>query len=132
MRSLSVHPNHYNFFFFFSFSIRKEKCHVYQQKKEKQNLILIIWFLEKKLWFTFGTLLSLSSYVDIERSSAEYNSAESMINKYKHFGTKSKQTVNFSNIPKKPFPLTSSNKYIMIEEFKDEIKRFKKYIEWDK
>ena len=52
-----------------------------------------------------------------------------MINKYKHFGTKSKQTVNFSNIPKKPFPLTSSNKYIMIEEFKDEIKRFKKYIE---
>ena len=65
----------------------------------------------------------------MERSSAEYNSAESMTNKYKHFGTKSKQTVNFSNIPKKPFPLTSSDKYIMIEEFKDEIKRFKKYIE---
>ena len=48
-----------------------------------------------------------------------------MANKYKHFGTKSKQTVNFSNIPKKPFPLTPSNKYIMIEEFKDEIKGLK-------
>ena len=30
-----------------------------------------------------------------------------------------KQTVNFSNIP---FPLIPSKKYIMIEEFKDEIK----------
>ena len=72
-----------------------------------------------------GTLLSLSSYVDIERSSAKYNSAESLTNKYKLFGTKSKQTVNFSNIPKKPFPLTPSKKYIMIEEFKDEIKGLK-------
>ena len=34
----------------------------------------------------------------------------------------SKQTVNFSNIPKKPFPLTPSKKYLMIKEFKDEIK----------
>ena len=33
-----------------------------------------------------------------------------------------KQTVNFSNIPKKPFSLTPSKKYIMIKEFKDEIK----------
>ena len=30
-----------------------------------------------------------------ERSSTEYNSAESITNKYKLFGTKSKQTVNF-------------------------------------
>ena len=35
---------------------------------------------------------------------------------------KSKQTVNFSNIPKKPFPLTPSKKYIMIEKFMDELK----------
>ena len=38
----------------------------------------------------------------------------------------SKQTVNFSNIPKKPFPLTPSKKYLMIEEFKDELKSLKK------
>ena len=61
----------------------------------------------------------------IERSSAEYNSAESLTNKYKLFGTKSKQTVNFSNIPKIPFSLTPSKKYIMIKEFKDELKSLK-------
>ena len=48
-----------------------------------------------------GTLLSLSSCADIE-----YNSAESLTNKYKLFGTKSKQTVNFSHIPKMSFLLT--------------------------
>ena len=37
----------------------------------------------------------------------------------------SKQTVNFSNIPKKPFPLTPSKKYLLIEEFKDELKSLK-------
>ena len=57
--------------------------------------------------------------------SAEYNSAESLTNKYKLFGTKSKQTVNFSNIPKIPFSLTPSKKYIMIKEFKDELKSLK-------
>ena len=36
-----------------------------------------------------GTLISLSSYVNIE-----YNSAKSLTNKYKLFGTKSKQTFN--------------------------------------
>ena len=61
----------------------------------------------------------------IERSSAEYNSAESLTNKYKLFGTKSKQAVNFSNIPKIPFSLTPSKKYIMIKEFKDELKSLK-------
>ena len=43
--------------------------------------------------------------------------------KYKLFGTKSKQTVNFLNIQNKP--LTPSKKYIMIEEFKDGIKGLK-------
>ena len=60
----------------------------------------------KKFNLPSGTLLSLSSYAEIECSSAEYNSAESPTKKYKLFGTKSKQTVNFSNIPEKPFPLT--------------------------
>ena len=116
MRSLSRHPNHY-IKKFFSFSIGKEKYRVYQQKKEKQNLILMIWFSE--------TLPSLSSCVDIERSSAEYNSAKSLTNKYKPFGTKSKQTVNFPNIPKIPFPLTPSKKYIMIEKFKNRLNSLK-------
>ena len=50
MWSLSVGPNNYNKNFnFFSFSIRKEKYQVYQQKKEKQDLIPIIWLLEKSL-----------------------------------------------------------------------------------
>ena len=60
--------------------MRKEKRQVYQQKKEMQNLIPMIWFLEKKFNLPSGTLLS----------------AESLTNKWK-------QTVNFSNIPKKPF-----------------------------
>ena len=79
----------------------------------------------KKINLPSGTLLSLSSYVDIECGSAEYNSAESLTNKYKLFKTKSKQTINFSNIPKIPFSLTPSKKYIMIKEFKDELKSLK-------
>ena len=54
---------------------------------------------------------NLSSYGDIE-----YNSAESLTNKYKLFGTKSKQTIN---------SLAPSKKYIMIEEFKDELRDLK-------
>ena len=43
MRSLSVQPNqNKKMFTIFSFSIKREKCQVYQQKKEKQNLILMI------------------------------------------------------------------------------------------
>ena len=57
-------------------------------------------------------------------SFTEYNSAESLTNKYKNFGTESKQTVSFSNMPKNPF-LTPSKKYIMIKEFKDKIKGLK-------
>ena len=52
----------------------------------------MIWFLRKKFNLPSGTLLS-----------AEYNSSESLTNKYKLFATKSKQTVNFSNIPKNHF-----------------------------
>ena len=44
----------------------------------------------KKTNLPSGTLLSLSSYVDIEWGSAEYKSAESLTNKYKLFKTKSK------------------------------------------
>ena len=46
----------------------------------------------------------------------EYSSAESLTNRYKFFGTKSKQTIN---------SLASSQKYIMIEEFKDELQDLK-------
>ena len=96
MRSISVLLTHYKknsyFYFFFSFSIRKQKCQVYQQKKEKQNLILMIWFLEKKFDLPSGTLLS-----------AERSSAESLVNKYKLFGAKSKHTVSFLNISKNLF-----------------------------
>ena len=53
------------------------------------------------------TLLFLSSYVDIE-----YTSAESLTNKYNLFGTKSKQTVNFLNISKISLSLTPSMKEI--------------------
>ena len=74
----------------------------------------------KKLNLPSRTLLSLSSYVY-----TEYNSAESLINKCNFFGTKSKQTDNFSNIPKILFPLTPSKKYTMIEEFKHELKSLK-------
>ena len=53
----------------------------------------------------------LSMYVDIE-----YNSAESLTNKYKLFGTKSKRTIN---------SLAPSKKYTMIEEFKDKLRGLK-------
>ena len=52
-----------------------------------------------------------SSYVDIE-----YNSADSLTNKYKLFGTKSKRTIN---------SLAPSKKHIMMEEFKDELRGLK-------
>ena len=59
----------------------------------------------------YGALLSLSSSVDIE-----YNSAESLIKKYKLFATKSKRTIN---------SLATSRKHIMIKEFKDELRDLK-------
>ena len=78
-----------------------------KNRKAEFNTIDLIF--RKKFNLPSGTLLSA------ERSSNEYNSAESLTNKYKLSGTKSKQAVNFSNIPKKPFPLTPSKKYLMIE-----------------
>ena len=63
----------------------------------------MIQFLEKSL--------NLWSCFDIE-----YNSAESLTNKYKLFGTKSKRTINY---------LAPSEKYIMIEKFKDELRNLK-------
>ena len=57
-----------------------------------------------------------SGYVD-----NEYHSAESLTNKYKLFRTKSKRTIN---------SLAPSKKYIMIEEFKDELRGLKNI--WDK
>ena len=38
---------------------------------------------------------------------------------------KSKQTVDFSNLPKKTFPLTPSRKYVTFREFNDEFKSLK-------
>ena len=91
-----------------------------KERKAKVNNDDLIY--RKKFSLPFGSLPSA------ECSSIEYNSAEllkSLTNKYKLFGTKSKQTVNFFNIPNKPFPLTPSKKYIMIEEFNDELKSLK-------
>ena len=70
----------------------------------------MIWFLEESNLLS-GTLLSLSSYVDIE-----CNSAESLTNKYKLFGTKSKRTIN---------SLAPSKKYTMIKEFEDKLRGLK-------
>ena len=54
---------------------------------------------------------NFSSYFGIK-----YNSAESLTNKYKLLGTKSKLTIN---------SLAPLKKYIMIEKFKDEIRDLK-------
>ena len=86
-----------------------------KERKAKFNTDDLIFRNESNL--TSGAALSLSSYDDIE-----YVSAESLANKYKLFGTKSKQTVNFSNMPKIPFSLTPSKKYTMIEKFKNKLK----------
>ena len=77
-----------------------------KDRKPEFNAVDLI--VRKKFNLPSGTLSA-------ERSSNKYNSAESLTNKYKLSGTKSKQAVNFSKIPKKPFPLTPSKKYIMIE-----------------
>ena len=77
-----------------------------KDRKPEFNAVDLI--VRKKFNLPSGTLSA-------ERSSNKYNSAESLTNKYKLSGTKSKWAVNFSNIPKKLFPLTPSKKYIMIE-----------------
>ena len=93
---------------FFSFSIRKEKIISLSTKERKAKFNTDDQNFRKQSNLPFGTL-----------------SAEPLTNKYQLFGTKSKQIVNFSDIPKKPFPLTPSKKYVMIEEFKDRIKGLK-------
>ena len=82
-----------------------------KERKAKFNTNDLI--LRKKSNLSSETLLSLSSYVDI-------NSAESLTNNYKLFGTKSKRTIN---------SLAPSKKYIIIEEFKVGLRDLKKYIE---
>ena len=72
-----------------------------KERKAKVNNDDLIY--RKKFSLPFGSLPSA------ECNSIEYNSAEllkSLTNKYKLFGTKSKQTVNFSHIPKMSFLLT--------------------------
>ena len=71
---------------------------------------------ERKAKFNTDDLIfrkksNLPSYFNIE-----CNSAESFTNKYKLFGTKSKRTTN---------SLATSKKYIMIEEFKAELRDLK-------
>ena len=80
-----------------------------KERKAKFNNDDLIFRKESNL--PSGTLLSLSSYAEIE-----YNSAESLTNKYKLFGTISKLTIN---------SLAPSKTYIMIEEFKDELRGLK-------
>ena len=62
-----------------------------KERKAKFNTDDLIF--RKKFNLPTGTLLSLSSYVDIQCSSTEYNSAESLTNKHKSFGTKSKHII---------------------------------------
>ena len=101
MWSLLVHLNHYKKNFKMpSLSIK--------ERKVKFNTDYRIFRKESNL--PSGTLMSLSSYVDIE-----YNSAESLTNKYKLFGTKSKRTINS----------LAPSKNIMIEEFKDKLRYLK-------
>ena len=80
-----------------------------KERKAKFNTDDLIFRKESNL--SSGTLLSLSCYVDIE-----YNFAESLRNKYKPFGTNSKRAIN---------SLAPSKKYIMMEEFKDELRGLK-------
>ena len=61
-----------------------------KERKAKFNTDDLIFKKESNL--SSGTLLSLSSYVDIG-----YNSAESLTNKYKLSGTKSKRIINSYN-----------------------------------
>ena len=68
---------------------------------------------ERKAKFNTDDLIfrkksNLSSYFN-----TECNSAESLTNKYKLFGTKSKRTIN---------SLAPSRKYVMVKEFKDELR----------
>ena len=62
-----------------------------KERKAKFNTDDLIF--RKKFNLPSGTQLSLSSYVDIQCSSTEYNSAESLTNKHKRFGTKSKHII---------------------------------------
>ena len=68
-----------------------------KERKAKFNTNYRIFRKESNL--PSGTLLSLSSYVVIE-----CNSAESLTNKYKLLGTRSKRTIN---------SLAPSKKYVM-------------------
>ena len=61
-----------------------------KERKTKFNTDDLIFRKESNL--SSGTLLSLSSYVDIG-----YNSAESLTKKYKLSGTKSKRIINSYN-----------------------------------
>ena len=94
-------------------------------KERKANLNTDDLIFRKRFNLSSGTLLSLSSYVDIVRSSTKYSSTESLTKKYRLFRNKSKQKVNSWNIPKTSFLLTPSRKYIMIEQFMDEIQGLK-------
>ena len=90
---------------FFFIRYKKKKCQFSQQKKEKEKFNTNDLIFRKKFNLPSGAPLSAECN-SIECSSTEYKSPESLeslINKNKHFGTKLKQTVNFSNIPKKLF-----------------------------
>ena len=114
-----------NTFFFIQYKKRKMQILSTKERKSKFNTNDLTF--RKKFNLPSGTPLSAKCN-SIECSSTGYKSPESLeslINKNKHFGTKSKQTVNFSNIPIKTFCLIPSNKFMMIEEFKDEIEGLK-------
>ena len=76
-----------SYWVFWNKKVRKTKP---TNKRNKMTWNTDDLIFRKKINLPSGTLLSLSSYVDIECGSAEYNSAESLTNKYKLFKTKSK------------------------------------------
>ena len=79
MRSLQIHTNLYkkNFTSFF-IRYKKGKILSLPTKEIKANFDTDDLIFRKKFNLSSGTLLSLSSYIDNERGSAEYNSAESL------------------------------------------------------
>ena len=98
MRSLSVHPTYFNFFFQFFFI---------QYKKEKKPSQITTKIFSKHRVIQYLSRTGLNTKSSTFSSDSE--------NEYKRLGNKSKMS----------FSLAPSKKYIMIKEFKDELKGLK-------
>ena len=110
--------SHFHFFFFIQYKKRKIPCLSTKEGKTKFNTDDLVF--RKKINLPSGTLLS-----------TERSSAESLVNKYKLFGTKSKQTVSFLNISKNIFlqhpqrtiyPRKKNLRYLQISNFQKKLR----------